>query len=246
MTGLNSLRELSRENIRKLGQQPKAPPPPPTPAPAPVPAPPPALPPAPKEIEIVVPPIMDWIQPKMDAFMYTTDDGTQIEIPIPPNVGPGATLIVELSSDDASPVEKAPEKSIFWQPKYDSLGRPDVPPGPNPFAPPFALSPALPTPQIVPQEEQELASEDSYQYLASSSGEGGEEVEGPSSYIPATPSPGPDYMPATPSPDYTKAPPIPSTSEEEEEPVEDSNLLTTIEHTEEEEKGEKSDIKKIN
>ena len=65
-------------------------------------------------------------------------------------------------------------------------------------------------------------------------------------YIPAPPSPGDYIYPPTPSPDYTKAPQIPSTSEEEkEEPIEDSNLLTTIEHTEEED-GEKSDIKKIN
>ena len=253
LTGLKSLRELSRENIRKLEQQPKAPPlpaPAQTPAPPPAPPPIPAPPPTPKEIEIVVPPIMDWIQPKMDAFIYTTEDGTQIEIPIPPNVGPGATLIVELSPDDASPVEKAPEKSIFWEPKYDSLGHPDTPMGPNPFAPPFAtITPQPPVLQeeAVPHEEGE---EDSYHYLASPRGEGDEEVEGGSHYIPATPSPGPDYMPATPSPDYLKAPQIPSTSEEKEEekeePVEDSNLLTTIEHTEEEADGEKSDIKKIN
>ena len=76
LTGLNNFNELSRDNIRKLRHMPRVAPPPPPQEVAPevaqevAPAPPPPQP--QKEVEVIVPPIMDWVQPNMNTFIYTT------------------------------------------------------------------------------------------------------------------------------------------------------------------------------
>ena len=163
-----------------------------------------------------------------DILIVELEDGDEIEVTIPDDVGPGDIIQFEVSPKSSSQEEKKAAPTPFAKPT-PNVESATVNMTHNPYAPPGA--------QYAPQQT-EGAAEGVAEGAA-------EEATAPDNSDAEDSSP--DYQASPPPSDAEDSSPAYQASSPEDEPVEESNLLTTIEKEEGEEgEDEKGDIKKIN